>query len=333
MFCDGIRKESDGKTSAGPCLSTFCAAYLAGSRMREARLLDARDVANTARISRRECYAFRVGWTMRDGWLKVVEAVGRPLRPRLDVCLAARDAHVESRRAAADMRARAIAQCTARIEAARAEVFAANTGVVTARMTELEREWRMLSRVDLDGGLMDLWARIAPATWIDRKGWRHSAPAARLEAVVALASDPQGVEAAEAAAATLRSALIPYDISLPARVLWHPSSEDFAGIDSLLASPRSSALRALSTHGDVRPALARAQETEQDVRAAANARFPERGALAHGIAHAAFVDFIWHASGLPAEENPTTSLKALWSAGYGLARIDTDNVTLTFPAL
>jgi SAM-dependent methyltransferase len=46
----------------------------------------------------------------------------------------------------ADTRAQALADCERRIEDARAAVLAANDGVVTARMTTLEREWRTLAQ-------------------------------------------------------------------------------------------------------------------------------------------------------------------------------------------
>jgi hypothetical protein len=118
---------------------------------------------------------------MRDSWLRLIDGVLRPARPRLEGCLRERERHLETRRSFEEARARAIAQCEARIEAARAQVLAANDGVVTSRMTELEREWRRLSRPDPDAGLMDLWARVAPPAWIDRKRWRDAAAASRLE--------------------------------------------------------------------------------------------------------------------------------------------------------
>src|SRR5262245_39454376 len=121
---------------------------------------------------------------MREPWLKLVDGVLRPVRPRLEFCVRERERYIAERQVAADQRTRAVAACVARIEAARAEVFAAGDGVVSTRMTALEREWRALSRSDDDGTLMDLWARIAPSTWIDRKRWRDADPASRVDAAV-----------------------------------------------------------------------------------------------------------------------------------------------------
>src|SRR6187549_1515597 len=109
---------------------------------------------------------------MRDAWLHLLDSVLRPGRPRLERCLRERERHLEAQRAVAEDRARAIARCEARIETARARVFANNDGIVTSWMTELEREWRRLARRDPERGLMDLWARVAPPAWIDRKRWR-----------------------------------------------------------------------------------------------------------------------------------------------------------------
>ena len=88
---------------------------------------------------------------MRDSWLGLVDAMFCPERPHLERCLRERDHHLAARRLVDEERARAIARCEARIEEARADVFAANDGVVTARMTDLEREWRMLARGDTPG--------------------------------------------------------------------------------------------------------------------------------------------------------------------------------------
>src|SRR4051794_21316085 len=113
---------------------------------------------------------------MSASWLDLPAFLLRPERPDLSRCLSAREEHLESRGLAAEARRSAITACERRIESARADVFAADNGVVGARMTELEREWRRLSKVDPEAGLMELWARIAPPSWIDRKRWRDSAP-------------------------------------------------------------------------------------------------------------------------------------------------------------
>ncbi len=49
----------------------------------------------------------------------------------------------------AEERDRAMADCERRINEARAIVLAKNDGVVTAHMTDLEREWLTLARADV----------------------------------------------------------------------------------------------------------------------------------------------------------------------------------------
>lgn len=267
---------------------------------------------------------------MQDPWLNLLAVPLRPQRPLLAACLRAREAHLASRREAAEARASAIARCTARIDAARAEVFAANTGIVTARMTELEREWRTLSRPDLEGGLMDLWARIAPAAWIDQKRWRDSAPVARLEAAVALASDPEGVEVAEQSARALATALRAAGGDVSPRVRWQAFASDVT-LAPLLDRALSRALHAFSTDTVRERVIARARVLEERVITAGNVAQPERPVLVQSLALAAFLDFVWRGTACPAEENPTTHLRAIWKTGYFVAAADENGVVLTFP--
>ena len=270
---------------------------------------------------------------MHQAWLKIVGRVLRPARPRLKECRRELDRHLEARRLVAERRAQAIARCVAEIETARAEVFAAQDGVVTSRMTELEREWRRLSRTDRDGELMELWARLVPPAWLDRKRWRDSAPAAQVDAAIALASDVEGVEAAEAALGALRVALAASGTSIPSRVRWTSFERDFEGTAELLAKPLRAALDALSVHDHASVALDRARALERDVHETARAGFPERVHLARALAHAAFVDCVWRAAGLDARMNPVTPLSELWRRGYVVSAIDERAVTLGIPAL
>ncbi len=270
---------------------------------------------------------------MHDAWAKVIGSVLHPARPRLDVCLEGRERHLEAQRLRAERRAEAIARCVAEIEAARAEVFAAGDGVVTGRMTALEREWRRLSRVDHDGEMMELWARIAPRAWLDRKLWRNSALEHQADAAVALASDPEGVERAEAAVGALRAALARSGTWIPERVVWAWTAQDFEGTAAVLAGSLHAALSALAAHDHASVALERARASERDVHGLALARFPEREHLARAVAHAAYVDFVWRASRLCAGANPVGPLCDLWRTGYVVADIDERAVTLAIPAL
>jgi hypothetical protein len=215
-------------------------------------------------------------------------------------------------------------------------VFAAEDGFVPSRMTELEREWRRLSRRDPDGGLMDLWARIAPAAWIDRKRWRDSDPARQVDAAIALASDPDGVENAEASIGSLAVALAGFGARVGSRVVWRASDEDFTQTAALLAEPLRAACEALSARSDGRLAsiaVERAQQLEREVHEAALARFPERPVLADALGHAAMVDQVWRAASLPGRPNPVTSLSELWRTGYVLAAVDVSVVTVAVAPL
>lgn len=266
-------------------------------------------------------------------WSNLLGEVLRPARPKLSACLAAREAHVEARRHAAEKRAQAIAQCVSRIEEARAAVFLSGTGVVNRQMTELEREWRALSRPDVDGNLMDLWATIAPRSWLDRKRFRDAKAAERLDAAVALASDDEGVEAAERAALDLRGALAASGTVLPARLRWVPFERDFEGMRDLLENSRQRADRALNNHESIATIRKRARTLATEVEEGVFRRFENRKGLAEGIGHAAFVDFLWRAAGLSERENPVRPLMDLWRCGYTLSAIDASTVSLELPLL
>jgi hypothetical protein len=231
------------------------------------------------------------------------------------------------------MRARALAGCQLRIESLRTTVFAANDGVVTSLMTDLEREWRTLSRSDPDGRLMGLWARIAPHAWIDRKLWRDSDPAVQLDAAIALAADAAGVDATERAIGSLRNALAPWGIRIGSRIRWCAREGDFDRTRELLAEPLHAALEALSAGGMETVVAAHARRLESAVDEAARAQFPERPALVGSLAHAAFFDCVFTAASVAGRPNPVTALRQVWSAGYAFSAIDTSGVTVEIPRL
>jgi hypothetical protein len=268
---------------------------------------------------------------VRDSWLELVDCVLRPARPDLDRCLRERERHLAHRQVIAEERTRALARCIAEIETARSAVFAAADGFVPSRMTELEREWRRLARRDLDGETMELWARVAPASWIDRKRWRDSEPARHVDAAIALAADVEAVEAAEAAIDSLRDALGAGGVRIGARTRWRSCDDDFQETASLLAEPLVAAREALVARGVGSVVLERAQRLEHDVHEAARRRLADRPVLASGLAHAAFVDAVWRAASLADRPNPVTSLRALWKTGYVLSALDPSGVTLAIP--
>ena len=216
----------------------------------------------------------------------------------------------------AEARARAMRSCVADIEGLRAAVFAAKDGAVPRRMTELERQWRRLSRPDAEGGMMDLWARIAPPAWLDRKRWRDAEPSARVDAALALAADVAGVEAAESAALALRDALATAGSPIGARLRWRAFEHDVDATSALLPRPAATS-----------SAVERATRLEEEVHAAVLMRFPERPLLARSLAHAAFVDSATRGT------NALAALRALWGSGYLLSAIGEEGMTLELPPL
>ena len=291
---------------------------------------------------------------MQNAWLELLSsetrsAVLAPQRQRLALCLEERARHVEAQKSRAEARARAIAACEARIERARADIFRANDGVVSREMTALEREWRLLARRDPDAGMMDLWSRVAPPSWIDQKRWRSSAPAAQVDAAVALASDVEGIEEAEAAIAELRDALAPFGVTLGASIGFRMMDRDADTTSSLLARVLDVARAELVDAGvDAPRVFERAAILEEELARAFGDALRDRPAFARAIAHAAFVDVVVGACAqLPraqtpraqtqrapaTRKNPTTSLRALWATGYTIAAADASGVIVALPPI
>jgi hypothetical protein len=269
---------------------------------------------------------------MRNPWLQMLDCVLRPARPEIERCLSERERHLAARRQCAEQRARALANCEQRIQEARTWVFAADDGVVPSRMTALEREWRLLARRDPDDGLMDLWARIAPASAIDRKRWRGSEPDAQLDTAIALGADAENVEVAELAISALRRALAVYGTPVGPRIRWAWFERNTECVVGLLAQPLRAACAACpADHRAI--ILERAQRLELAVHEAALGRFPERPCLVRDLAHAAFVDFVWRAAALGESANPVTALCALWQTGYVLSEVTASSVTVEIPPL
>jgi hypothetical protein len=270
---------------------------------------------------------------MQNSWFELVDRLLRPARPHLADCFREGELHQSARRGVAEQRARAIANCVSGIEAARAAVFAADDGVISSRMTELEREWRRVSRSDPDDGLMDLWARITPISWIDRKRWRHSDAPAKLDAAIALAAGAPSVEAAECAVGSLRAALAAWGTPLASAIRWRPFDTDTDCVTELLAAPLRAARESIATWDAAPIIIERVQQLEAAVYEATLVRFPERPLLAQSLAHAAGVDRLLGAAALSERPNPVTPLRELWQAGYTLAAIDVSGVTLELPPL
>ena len=254
----------------------------------------------------------------------------RPARPHLDRCLRERDRHVAKRRELKEESSKAIRECEQQIVALREDVFAANDGFVGSRMTELERTWRRLSRVDSDAGMMELWTAIAPPTWVDQKRWR-GAQGNSVDLATLLAADVDGVEAAEKAA----RALYPDRT----RIAWRlaedgadPTSNLATSADTVLAEAVVLAHQALAVSEKLPIIVARAQAMENDVQEIALTRFAQSPIAARAVGRVALAEYLIRAAELPAQQARVDALCALWSTGYVIAHADDTTITLEVPA-
>jgi len=276
-------------------------------------------------------------------WTELVGAMLRPARPRLSVCRRRADAHVLDERRADDRRTQALAECRAKIEDARASVFAAGDGVVRADMTALEREWRTLARAERSCAerTLSLWNEIAPRHWAGRLRWTSSGDLATdTEAAVALASDPSGVEHAEGVALRLAAGA---SGASGAGVTWHvAAAPTVARVSELLGGVVSALTDAITPRYGGEALLARADEREREVFAAASQSAVIAGieGLAADMALVARIDFLWRtraveagagaeigAGGVPVE-NPASVWIDLWRTGYVVSAIDAGAITL-----
>jgi hypothetical protein len=148
-----------------------------------------------------------------------------------------------------------------------------------------------------------------------------------------MASDVEGIEAAEEAIRALRTALAPWKTSVGARVRWRVFAGDFDGTPEILAPALHAAHEALASRHRAPQVLQHARKLAQEVDEAARARFGERPILARALAHAAYVDEVWRAASFDAHTNPVTPLRELWQTGYALSTLDDKGVTLETPAL
>jgi prophage DNA circulation protein len=180
--------------------------------------------------------------------------------------------------------------------------------------------------------MMDLWARIAPRSWHDRKPWRDSDAIAALDVAVALASDVPGVEAAERAVTSLRSALAAWETHIGPRIRWRAIDREEECVVALLARPLVTAeATLLGTHAEA-TIHQRGERTKHAVHEAVRARLPARPLLADSLAHAACVESIFRAASAD-RPNPASALRDLWMTGYALTEADESGVTLEVPLM
>lgn len=266
-----------------------------------------------------------------DEWDRILDGVLRPARPERARCLRALDEYQAARDDHMTTRSRALAEIEARIGDARERALAADDGVVTSEMTRLERAWREASRATPSTrDLERLWARVAPARWLDAPR-RVAGPA---EAVVALCSDPDGVETAEGAVASLRGALRGFQVEIGPRIEWWVATELTFAVraEALLAGP-AAALARVATHAATQHAHRRRREVRERLRVPAVST--RNSSIARELGFLAFASALWAdaAPRLPGDLAATTDpfgpALAIWGLGYVLTGADASGVVLT----
>ena len=260
-------------------------------------------------------------------WNELLGTMLRPARPRLSQCRARANAHAIEERRDAELRTQALAHCRSRIEDARASVFAAGDGVVKADMTALEGEWLALARAErsCEERTLALWNAIAPRHWAGQLRWPSTGDmAADVEAAVALASDPEGVERAEACALRLASVLSAWGFDVAPTVTWLVArAPQITRAEALLERPLRALTDAIATTYGAEALVARAHRVERDVLDAAtqspllstNETNETNEGLAADLALVARVDFLWRACAVesrrvPAHATPTPTPSA-----------------------
>jgi hypothetical protein len=173
---------------------------------------------------------------------------------------------------------------------------------------------------------MDLWERIAPKTWIDRKRWRGNGRSVQLDVAIVLASDVLGVEAAEKAIEALRQTA---EIPIGPRIRWRMFDAEPEALPELFEKRLQRAHSQKRKQKGRSPNLRRADAIEKDVHDAVLASFPHRPILARTLARAAHVDSVCRSL----RDDPVKPLRDLWWTGYSLAALDDKGVTLEVPPL
>ena len=263
-------------------------------------------------------------------WDHIVAGVLRPARPELARCLRAVEEYSAARADHANNRMRALADIESRIQGARDRVFAVGTGVVTSEMTALEREWREASRDTRDSrDLERLWQRIAPERWLAQP---ERLPTT-LDAVAALAADPDGVDEAELAARALGTALARWDVPVGGRTEWCVARElTFAVRSEVLFAAPVAAAGEVVEHADVQAAHRQSREIRQ--RLGALGVQTRNSSVGRELGFLAFASTLWAAAALRDPKlaelpNPIAPALRIWRLGYALTGADASLVVLT----
>jgi hypothetical protein len=267
---------------------------------------------------------------MVEEWSAIVAGVLSPARPQLERCLRAYRQYSDALADRLQARTRSLADVERRLNAARERVFAAGTGVVPAEMTVIEREWLAAARAPAPSRELEtLWRQVAPKRWIEAG---RPAPTSA-EAIVTLASDPDGVEEAERAASTLRDALAPSGVTIdskgesvaPYAVEWMVSREIVFAVRAEHLFSAAFAPMAGAPH----ETLQRAHRLRDDVRAQLGDRkfVTRNSSLGRELGWLAFASSVWRE--MSAEPAPFEPFLTIYRLGYVPTAVDSSGVTLT----
>jgi hypothetical protein len=253
-------------------------------------------------------------------WDRIVNGALRPARPRIDRCMEAYRAYVAAVADRMHGHARTLADIENRLSRARERVFAEGSGKVPAEVTAIEREWLAAARSKSPARELEtLWRQIAP------ERWQRPVPEGA-EAMVTLASDPDGVDAAERAAASLREALAPWGVTLGPRVQWVVSRELTFAVraEELFAAPLATCAEA--AHDVVQ----RGHRVRRDLRDRLGPQtIPTRNSsLAREIGIIAFGSTVREQGA-----DPFAPALEIYALGYALTAADAAGVTITAVAI
>jgi hypothetical protein len=259
---------------------------------------------------------------MVEEWRSIVAAVSSPVRPHLERCLQEHRRYADALADGFRDRAAVLTDLQRRLNAARERVFSAGTGVVPVEVTTLERAWLAASRAPgPTRELETLWRKVAPERWID-SGRRAPATA---EAIVTLASDPDGVEEAERAASTLREALVPWGVTVGPHTEWIVSPE----IMFVVRAEQLFAIAVGSIADVPHETTQRAHRLRHEVRAQLGDRRIEarNSSLGRELGWLAFASSVWRDT--RAEAAPFEPFLTIYRRGYIPTAVDAIGITLT----
>jgi len=253
----------------------------------------------------------------------------RPVRADAARCLKAREEYLRARTEHQQGRTRAMAQLEAKISDVRSEVFRAGDGVVRADMTALEKEWlRVAHTKSAQLDLERFWAQVVPERWRDlpRRG------EATLDAMVTLASDPEGVEGAERAVSELAARLVPFGVVVGTKIDWMVSDELAFAVraEEMLAAP-AEAISKVSTHEHI-------QRGHRERIAARDALRPaleplklqtRNSSIPRELSFLVFNASLYRDAGTSQPPSPFEPALEIYLRGYALTAADEAHVVLT----